>query len=131
MWSKLLAATGLTLALALPAAAQSTQSPSSDNSNASSGQQAGQGSQDAMHVRQKVKQDLEQAGFTNVQVMPESFLVRAKDKQGRPVMMVINPDSVTAVTEMNGNGQSGSSSNSSGSNSSGSNSSGSSNSTKQ
>ena len=33
--------------------------------------------------------------------MPESFLVRAKDRDGNPVMMVINPDSVLAVTEIN------------------------------
>ncbi|MDJ0387838.1 hypothetical protein QMO56_06905 [Roseomonas sp. E05] len=49
-----------------------------------------------------MKQDLEQAGFTNVRVMPQSFLVRANDKQGRPVMMVINPDSITAVTAVGG-----------------------------
>ena len=30
--------------------------------------------------------------------MPQSFLVRAKDKSGDPVMMVINPDSIEAVT---------------------------------
>ena len=34
--------------------------------------------------------------------MPQSFLVRAKDKSGNPVMMVINPDSVLAVTEHKG-----------------------------
>jgi hypothetical protein len=32
--------------------------------------------------------------------MPESFLVRAKDKSGNPVMMVVNPDSVTAIIEI-------------------------------
>ena len=31
--------------------------------------------------------------------MPSSFLVRAKDSDGNPVMMVINPDSVTELTE--------------------------------
>ncbi len=31
--------------------------------------------------------------------MPSSFLVRAKDSEGNPVMMVINPDSLTEVTE--------------------------------
>jgi hypothetical protein len=35
-------------------------------------------------------------------VMPESFLVRAKDQQGNPVMMVINPDSFTEVTTIAG-----------------------------
>ena len=100
MRSTILTATGLALALALPAAAQSTQSQS--NNSSSSGQQS------STNVRQHVAQDLEKAGFTNVQVMPEPFLVRAKDKQGRPVMMVINPDSITAVTEVGSNGQSGS-----------------------
>jgi len=117
MWSKLLAATGLTLALALPAMAQPTNPQSFNNSTMKSEQQYhGNGQtnmtsgQNRMHVRQQVKQDLQQAGFTNVQVMPESFLVRATDKHGRPVMMVINPDSITAVTEMGNGGQSGSAS---------------------
>jgi hypothetical protein len=35
--------------------------------------------------------------------MPESFLVRAKDPSGNPIMMVINPDSVAAVTYAPGN----------------------------
>jgi hypothetical protein len=34
--------------------------------------------------------------------MPQSFLVRAKDKSGDPVMMVINPDSMMPVTEYKG-----------------------------
>jgi len=50
-------------------------------------------------VRQQVASDLSKAGFTDIKVMPESFLVRAKDSKGNPVMMVINPDSVTSVTE--------------------------------
>jgi hypothetical protein len=32
--------------------------------------------------------------------MASSFLVQAKDKDGNPVMMVINPDSVTSITEI-------------------------------
>jgi hypothetical protein len=49
-------------------------------------------------MREQVQQNLSKAGFTDIKVMPESFLVRAKDPSGNPVMMVINPDSVTAVT---------------------------------
>lgn len=58
-------------------------------------------------IQQQVKQDLSQEGFTNVQVMPESFLVRATDKSGNRIMMILNPDSVTAVTayEPQKNGQ--------------------------
>ncbi|MDT7951386.1 MAG: hypothetical protein RQ966_07770 [Acetobacteraceae bacterium] len=47
-----------------------------------------------------MRNDLEKAGFTDVHVMPSSFLVRAKDKQGRPIMMVINPDSVTEIAPL-------------------------------
>jgi hypothetical protein len=117
MLSKLLIASGLTLALALPAAAQSTQtqstqtrpSPGSATASGGSGQQASGGpSQGSMAFRQKMKQDLEQAGFTNVQVVPESFLIRATDKQGRPVVMMVDPNSAVVVTGMGGTGQSGS-----------------------
>ncbi len=58
-------------------------------------QKAGSGS----GLVQKMRDDLAKAGFTDIQIMPSSFLVRAKDSAGNPVMMVINPDSVAAVTE--------------------------------
>jgi Protein of unknown function (DUF1236) len=93
-------AASLTLALAAPAFAQQSQ-----GQNPMSGQ-------NPVNVRQQVRQNLAAAGFTDIKVMPESFLVRAKDKSGNPVMMIINPDSVTAVTALSattsGNGTSGS-----------------------
>ena len=52
-------------------------------------------------IQQQVQNNLQQAGFTDIHFMPSSFLVRAKDRAGNPVMMV-NPDSVTAVTEVPG-----------------------------
>ena len=52
-----------------------------------------------MHVAQKLRSDLGKAGFTNITIMPSSFIVRAKNSEGAPVMMVISPDSVTALTE--------------------------------
>jgi hypothetical protein len=55
-------------------------------------------------IRQQVQNNLTQAGYTDIKIMPESFLVRAKDKSGNPVMMVINPDSITAITEVNPRG---------------------------
>ena len=51
------------------------------------------------HLSQKLHDDLAKAGFTDITIMPSSFLVRAKDSQGNPVMMVINPESATEVTE--------------------------------
>jgi hypothetical protein len=65
-------------------------------SGSTSAQNTGSGLQS---IQQQLRQNLQRAGFTDIQVMPSSFLVRAKDPGGNPVMMVINPDSVTAVTE--------------------------------
>ena len=63
------------------------------------GQNATNGGQGQMRISDRMRDDLKKAGFTDIKIVPESFLVRAKDSQGNPVMMVINPDSVTAVTE--------------------------------
>lgn len=64
------------------------------NSGATNGQHAG-----AMGIVQKMREDLSKAGYTDIQIMPSSFVVRGKDSSGNPVMMVVNPDSVTAITE--------------------------------
>jgi len=53
-------------------------------------------------VRAQIKSNLEQAGFTDVKLMPDSFLVRAKDKSGNPIAMIINPDSITEVVAEGG-----------------------------
>jgi hypothetical protein len=50
-------------------------------------------------IRQQVQKNLQDAGFSDINIMPSSFLVRAKDKSGNPVMMVINPDSITTLTQ--------------------------------
>ncbi len=98
--------TSAALALAAAPAFAATNTPAGPQMN-QSGMQSGSGNdqssgQNGSALRQKITQDLSQAGFSDVHVMPESFLVRAKDKAGNPVMMVINPDSVTAITETPG-----------------------------
>jgi hypothetical protein len=93
-------ATGLILALAVPAFGQSpkAQSQNQQNQNQQTQSQQTQGqAQNRQSAQQRVQSDLQAAGFTDIRIMPESFLVRAKDKSGNPVMMVINPDSVAAV----------------------------------
>jgi hypothetical protein len=68
-------------------------------------QHSQQTQQGSVPMQQRVQQDLEQEGFTDVRIMVSSFLVRARDRHGNPVMMVINPDSVTAVTAIPGSAQ--------------------------
>ena len=43
---------------------------------------------------------LRKAGFTDLQVLPNSILVRGKDKSGNPVAMVLNPSSMTEVVTL-------------------------------
>jgi len=85
----------------------------------SSGQQFGQqGSQgwqnqnmssQGSSIRQHIYQDLSQAGFTDIKIMPRSFLVQAKDRDGNPVFMAVTPNSVTALTATPGQDRSSSS----------------------
>jgi hypothetical protein len=100
-------AVGLTLILTVPSFAQgpNTQNPGTPSSDNQGQSQNSQGTTSHAQdqngsIRQQVQSSLEQAGYTNIKIMPESFLVRANDKNGNPVMMVINPDSVTAITEI-------------------------------
>jgi PRC-barrel domain len=55
-------------------------------------------------VRQQIVGNLKQSGFTDVKVVPDSFLVQAKDKSGNPMTMFIGPNSITEVSEMNDSG---------------------------
>ena len=54
----------------------------------------------AMSIRQQIQDQLSKAGYTAVDITPSSFLIRAKDKQGNPVEMVVGPDSFTEITEV-------------------------------
>lgn len=68
--------------------AQSTASTANDNS----------ASQSSQSLPQQIQQKLTNQGFTDVKVVPGSFLVSAKDKQGDPVTMIIGPNSMTVFT---------------------------------
>ena len=51
------------------------------------------------NIQEELTTNLLQSGFTDVKVMPDSFLVQAKDKTGNPVTMFLSPGSVTEVTD--------------------------------
>ncbi|HKN85484.1 MAG TPA: hypothetical protein VJV04_01355 [Nitrospiraceae bacterium] len=76
---------------AVPAFAQSTQGNGADNSNQN------------LAASQKIKQDLQNAGFTDVKVVAESFVVQAKSKDGDPVLMTIGPHGMSVFEAMNSN----------------------------
>jgi sporulation protein YlmC with PRC-barrel domain len=51
-------------------------------------------------IRAQIRDMLQKSGFTEIQVMPGSFLIHAKDKDGSPVVMNVSPDSFTEMTEV-------------------------------
>ena len=54
-------------------------------------------SQQTQNLSQQLVKNLQDSGFKNIKIMPESFLIRAKDQQGNPIEMVVSPTSVAAV----------------------------------
>jgi hypothetical protein len=51
----------------------------------------------------KLKQELEKAGFTDVQILADSFVVQAKDKEGNPTVMSLSPGGVFAISAIQNN----------------------------
>jgi hypothetical protein len=89
-----------TLALAVcPAAFAQNQNPTSTLQAAS---QRSASSDQNLAAAQQIKQDLKTAGFTDVKVVAESFVVPAKTKDGSPVVMTIGPHGMSVFEAMNG-----------------------------
>lgn len=94
----------LTPLVAAPALAQS-------NTNSDSGSSSDQ-SADHQHasIARSLRADLQKAGFTNIRIMPEAFIVRATNPEGQKVVMRISPDTITEITALptpGGNGGNG------------------------
>lgn len=53
---------------------------------------------DTQTLQQRMLANLNQSGFSDVQVAPGSFYVSAKDQDGNPVSMFITPNSMAEVT---------------------------------
>jgi hypothetical protein len=62
-------------------------------------------------TQQKIRQSLEQSGFKNVSVVPQSFVVRAQAPDGSHIVMFMSPDQFAELAFENANqGMSGNSS---------------------
>ena len=86
-----------------PAIAQSP-SPQSHSMTTPQNQSGEPGSNAA--TAQKIRQDLQSAGFTDVKVVAESFVVQAKSKDGDPVLMTIGPRGMSVFEAMGTNSSS-------------------------
>jgi hypothetical protein len=98
---RLLYAAFISAALVQGALAQGNQVPS----GASPAPGSVQNMQNSAPIPQTIRQKLESAGYSDVRIMPTSFFVQAKDKQGDPVEIFITPRSMTEVHALNANEQ--------------------------
>lgn len=90
------------LALLTPSAFAQSRSSASQNGPGTQENAAGQN----LAAAQKIKQDLQNAGFTDVKVVAESFVVQGKSKDGDPVLMTIGPHGMSVFEAMNANNSS-------------------------
>jgi len=79
-----------TAAIALSSAAWAAADNGTNKGNANTGK-----------ARQELTQMLQKSGYTDIRIAPTSFMVRAKDKNGDPVVMSIGPDSFSELTTVN------------------------------
>ena len=94
MFARLLVSVSIASVLAFPAfAADSTTTAANPGSQSSA-------AQTTQNLPKEIRSKLEQDGFTNVNIVPGSFLVSAKDKNGDPVTMVIGPNSMMMLTQV-------------------------------
>jgi hypothetical protein len=82
--------------------AQTSSSNPGTQNNMSSGMQSGggqysPGSSVSADTQQKIRQSLEQAGFKDIRVVPETFVVRAQAPDGSRIVMLLSPDQLSEV----------------------------------
>jgi hypothetical protein len=101
----ILLASAAVLALSPIALAQNAQSgkPAAQNSTATQQKNAANQTtqqKTQQHLSADLKNMLQKSGYTDIRVAPTSFMVRAKDESGNPVVMAISPDSFTEITNL-------------------------------
>src|SRR3954464_12618690 len=109
---KVLALATVLITLGAPAYAQNGSSPGFWSGNSSADARS-----EPERITQEIRRQLESAGMKDVKVMPQTFLVEAKDQNDNIVHMAINGNSIMSVTELSpsttGSGSSGGSNNNS------------------
>jgi hypothetical protein len=98
---RLLISTVVSLAWVVPAMAQDAprQAPAAASTTHEQRDVVNQGAQS---FEQRVQQRLTQAGFSNIEMVPTSILIRAIDRDGNPVMLALSPDSLAALLGASG-----------------------------
>ena len=98
----LITVAALGLATAIPASAQqsgSSQTPSGAQSQASKSTS----NQPQAMTQQKVRENLQKAGFSDLTIVDAAYLVHAKTADGDPVVMFIDPPNMNTGSAQSGN----------------------------
>lgn len=66
-----------------------------------------QASADSQLTTRKLTQDLQNAGFTDVKVVAQAYVVQAKTKDGNPVVMTLGPHGFSAFEAVDATGSTG------------------------
>ncbi len=56
-------------------------------------------------IQRQLSTNLTEAGYTNVKIMPDAFIVEATNKSGEAVTMFLSPDSLTVFTAVDAKGK--------------------------
>jgi hypothetical protein len=97
------------LSLCQTAAFAQTNAPPAATTPPANSSGAAASASNATPLRDRIRDMLQQSGFTDIRVMPSSFMIRAKDQGGNPVIMSVSPDQMTELTEVGTPGANGSS----------------------
>jgi hypothetical protein len=93
---KIMFMSALTLALVASGTAFS-QSPNEAKNPAPAAAKPQKADQQSALTTEKLTQDLQKAGFTEVKVLQDAFLVQAKTKDGNPILMSIGANGISAL----------------------------------
>lgn len=95
-----LTSSSLALAQSSPPSGSQPATRSQSQSSSPGNQPAPAAGQNELITRQKLTQDLQNAGFSDVKVVQEAFVVQAKTRDGNPIVMTIGPNGMAAFEEI-------------------------------
>ncbi|ACA20007.1 PRC-barrel domain protein [Methylobacterium sp. 4-46] len=90
-------------ALAGPALAQGNGAQTQTSPSAAQAGQPGSQQHASLVTANKIRQDLQNAGFSDVKVVAESFVIQAKSKDGDPVLMTVGPHGMSIFETLGSN----------------------------
>jgi hypothetical protein len=73
---------------------------SNDNTQQNQPSASAENTQTPQNLPQSLRQQLTSAGFSDVNIVPSSVVITAREKSGRPVLMRITPSSMFFLTEI-------------------------------